>query len=136
MSTRNWSHIAPQFSDDLLFSSILVHQKCSKPQFGERKVRSLGQPPSPPRKSWGMALGQFPRNPRRRRQGLRWALEHQAMTRKHLLSWHPNTDTTTEKCESIDRVKSQTGKTGKLDRSGRSAMEHHGGHAIDSGQSL
>ena len=142
MSTRTWSHTVPQSSYHPIFSSVLVHKKSFKPQFGERKGRSLGQPPCPPRKSWGMALAQFPRNPRRNRQELRWALEHQAMTRKHVWSGHPIADS----IEGI-RVMSDgprrtrsildgVSKAGDLERNRRSAMENKSGHAIDSGQSL
>ena len=94
MSTRTWSHTVPQSSYDLLFSSVPVRTKSSRPQLGERKGRAVGQPPCPPKTSWGLVWAPFPRNPRRNRQELRWAVEHQAMTRKHGWSGHPIADTT------------------------------------------
>ena len=136
MSTRNWSQIVAQSSYDLLFPKFLPNKNCRHHHSGVQKTRLLGHPPCPPKQGWGVSLTNFPRNPRRRRHELRWALEHQAMTRKHIGSGHPNADTTEIIRPMSDGPRRLRGVFGRESRSRRSAMEKKGGHAIDSGQSL
>ena len=90
-----------------------------------------------------MALAQFPRNPRRGRQELRWAVEHQAIVRKHLVSLNAisqkslvDLDRMRAVTPWMDGVKSQSSMSLKLERKGRSAMEDPWGRAIDTGQCM